>query len=165
MMKAREALPNLLKSFYAYYNVTEENVTAPFAAEAEFHSHEEQFFLVKQAKLSESESKEFVFFGVTEHLTLAQAKEMDEIAWETGMSRVFPHDGHRNSDVVLFILADVIDEDAKKYLKKLRRYQSYRHTLHGWSHYRVIAQEMSTGKPVFNRMGRQLKKLLRNIKN
>ena len=165
MMKAREALPTLLKSYYRYYNVTEENVTPPFAAEAEFHSHEEQFFLVKQAKLSESESKEYVFFAVTEHLTLAQAMQLDEIAWETGMSRVFPHDGHRNTDVGLFILADVIDDDAKKFIKKLRRYKSYRHTLHGWSHYRVIAQEMSTGKPVFNRMGRDLKKLLRNIKN
>ena len=164
-MTAREALPGLLKSFYAYYNVTEENVTPPFAAEAEFHSHEEQFFLVKQAKLSESESKEFVFFAVTEHLTLAQLKELDETAWNTGMSRVFPHDGHKSSDVVLFILADVIDEDAAKYIKKLRRYNSYKHTLHGWSHYYVIAQEMSTGKPVFNRMGRQRKKILRNIKN
>ena len=163
-MTAREALPILLKSYIAYYNVTEENVTPPFAAEAEFHSHEEQFFLVKAAKLSESESKEFVFFAVTEHRTLQLAKQYDETAWETGLSRVKPHDGHRNSDVVLFILADKIDDDAAAYLKKLRRYQSYRHTLHGWSHYRVIAQEMSTGKAVFNRMGRQLKKLLRNIK-
>ena len=163
-MTAREALPILLKSYIAYYNVTEENVTPPFAAEAEFHSHEEQFFLVKAAKLSESESKEFVFFAVTEHLTLQLAKQYDETAWETGLSRVKPHDGHRNSDVVLFILADKIDDDAAAYLKKLRRYQSYRHTLHGWSHYRVIAQEMSTDKPVFNRMGRDLKKLLRNIK-
>ena len=163
-MTAREALPKLLKSYYAYYNVFEENVTPPFAAEAEFHSHEEQFFLFKQAKLSESESKEFVFFAVTERLTLELLKQYDETAWNTGMSRVKPHDGHRNSDVVLFILADVIDEDAKKAIKKLKRYQSYRRTLHGWSHYRVIAQEMSTDKPVFNRMGRDLKKLLRNIK-
>lgn len=155
----------LLNSYVAYYNVTQENVTPPFQAEAEFHSHEEQFFLVKAAKLSESESKEFVFFGVTDCLTLEQAKEMDQVAWETGLSRVKPHNGHRNSDVVLFILADTIEEDARKYLKKLRRYQSYRHSLHGWSHYRVIAQEMSTEKPVFNRMGRGLKKLLRNIKN
>ena len=163
-MTAREALPILLRSYTAYYNVTEENVTPPFAAEAEFHSHEEQFFLVKAAKLSESESKEFVFFAVTEHLTLQLAKQYDETAWATGLSRVKPHDGHRNSDVVLFILADKIDDDAAAYLKKLRRYESYRHTLHGWSHYRVVAQEMSTGKAVFNRMGRQLKKLLRNIK-
>ena len=163
-MTAREALPKLLRSYYAYYNVIEENVTAPFDAEAEFHSHEEQFFLFKQAKLSESESKEFVFFKATERLTLAKLQQLDELAWNTGMSRVHPHDGHRNSDVVLFILADVIDDDAKKAIKKMKRYQSYRHTLHGWSHYKVIAQEMSTDKAVFNRMGRPLKKLLSNIK-
>ena len=69
-MTAREALPALLKSFVRYYDIKEEGVQPPFAAEAEFHSHEEQFFLVKQAKLSEAESKEFVFFAVTEHLTL-----------------------------------------------------------------------------------------------
>ena len=79
-MTAREALPKLLRSYYAYYNVTEENVTAPFDAEAEFHSHEEQFFLFKQAKLSESESKEFVFFKATERLTLAKLQQLDEIA-------------------------------------------------------------------------------------
>ena len=108
-MTAREALPGLLKSFVRYYDIKKEGVQPPFAAEAEFHSHEEQFFLVKQAKLSESESKEFVFFAVTEHLTAQLLKQLDETAWETGMSRVVPHDGHRNSDVVLFILADTID--------------------------------------------------------
>jgi hypothetical protein len=108
-MTAREALPGLLKSFVRYYDIKDEGVEAPFAAEAEFHSHEEQFFLIKQAKLSEAESKEFVFFGVSQHLTLEEAKRMDVTAWTRGMSRVFPHDGHRNSDVVLIILADQVD--------------------------------------------------------
>ena len=115
-MTAREALPGLLKSFVRYYDIKDEGVEAPFAAEAEFHSHEEQFFLVKQAKLSEAESKEFVFFGVSQHLTLEEAKRMDVTAWTRGMSRVFPHDGHRNSDVVLIILADQVDADAAAYL-------------------------------------------------
>ena len=163
-MTAREALPSLLKSFVRYYDIKEEGVEPPFAAEAEFHSHEEQFFLVKQAKLSEAESKEFVFFGVSEHLTLEEAKRLDVTAWTRGMSRVVPHDGHRSSDVVLIILADQVDADAAAYLKKSKRYESYKHTLHGWSHYRVIVRDMSTGKLTFNRMGRNLKKVLGNIK-
>jgi len=162
-MTAREALPALLKSFVRYYDIKEEGVQPPFAAEAEFHSHEEQFFLVKQAKLSEAESKEFVFFAVTEHLTLDELKVLDETAWATGMSRVFPHDGHRNSDVVLIILADKVDADAAACLKKLKRYESYKRTLHGWSHYRVIVRDMSTGKVTFNRMGRTLKNVLSKI--
>ena len=162
-MTAREALPSLLKSFVRYYNIKDEGVEPPFAAEAEFHSHEEQFFLVKQAKLSESESKEFVFFGVSEHLTLDEAKMLDETAWARGISRVVPHDGHRNSDVVLVILADSVDAAAAAYLKKCKRYESYKRSLHGWSHYRVIVREMSTGKLTFNRMGRSLKKVLDKI--
>ena len=162
-MTAREALPALLKSFIRYYDIKEEGVQPPFAAEAEFHSHEEQFFLVKQAKLSEAESKEFVFFAVSEHLTADELKKFDEAAWQTGMSRVFPHDGHRSSDVVLIILADKVDADAAAKLKKLKRYESYKHTLHGWSHYRVIVRDMSTGKVTFNRMGRNLKNVLSKI--
>ncbi len=162
-MTAREALPGLLKSFIRYYDIKEDGVEAPFAAEAEFHSHEEQFFLVKQAKLSEAESKEFVYFAVSDHLTLDEAKLLDETAWGRGMARVHPHDGHRNSDVVLIILADQVDAEAAAYLKKCKRYESYKHTLHGWSHYRVIVRDMSTGKLTFNRMGRTLKKVLDKI--
>ena len=162
-MTAREALPSLLKSFIRYYDIKDEGVEPPFAAEAEFHSHEEQFFLVKQAKLAEAESKEFVFFAVSEHLTLDEAKMLDETAWGRGLSRVFPHNGHRSSDVVLIVLADQVDADAAAYLKKCKRYESYKRTLHGWSHYRVIVREMSTGKVTFNRMGRTLKKVLSKI--
>ncbi|MBQ1228627.1 MAG: hypothetical protein IIX87_02005 [Firmicutes bacterium] len=118
---------------------------------------------MKQAKLSEAESKEFVFFAVSEHLTLDELKMLDEAAWQTGMSRVFPHDGHRNSDVVLIILADKVDADAAALIKKLKRYESYKRTLHGWSHYRVIVRDMSTGKVTFNRMGRTLKNVLSKI--
>jgi len=162
-MTAREALPGLLKSYIRYYDIKEEGVEPPFAAEAEFRSHEEQFFLVKQAKLSEAESREFVFFAVSGHLTLDEAKMLDETAWNRGLSRVQPHDGHRNSDVVLVILADQVDADAAAYLKKCKRYESYKHTLHGWSHYRVIVRDMSTGKVTFNRMGRTLKNVLSKI--
>lgn len=162
-MTAREALPGLLKSFVRYYDIYEEGIEPPFAAEAVFTSHDEQFFLVKQVKLSEAESKEFVYFAVSEHLTLEEAKMLDETAWLRGMSRVNPHDGHRNSDVVLIVLADQVDNDAAAYLKKCKRYESYNHTLHGWSHYRVIVRDMSTGKLAFNRMGRTLKNVLSKI--
>ncbi len=164
-MTAKEALPILLRSYMRYYNVTEENVTEPFAAEAAFHSKDVQYFLVKTAKLSEWESHEYIFFAVSEHLTLDEAKMLDKIAWETGISRVEPHANHRSTDVHLIVLADVVDKEAAKFLKKLRRYQNYHHTFWGWSHYRVVALETSSGRLVFNRMGQILKKLFRNIKS
>ena len=164
-MTSKEALQTLLKSYWRYYNVKDEGVEAPFDAEAEFVSKDEQYFLVKSAKLGESNSFEYIYFATVEHLTLALAQELDETAWSRGMARVEPKPNHRNSDVHLVILADKVDDDAAKFLKKLRRYESYHHTFWGWSHYRVIALETSSGRLTCNRMGQILKKLFGNIKS
>ena len=48
-------------------------------------------------------------------------------------------------------------------VKKTHRYQSYRHMLHGWSDYRLVALELSTGQLTYNRKGQSLRKLFRNI--
>jgi len=162
-MTTSEALDKLLRAYVTYYNIERENVTAPFAAEAMFKSHGEQFFLVKAAKLSEAESGEYVFFATPEKLTAEYLSRLDEKAWETGLSRVEPHTSHRNTDVILVVLADSIDEEAFKAVKKLRRYQSYSFGFKGWSNYKVIALEVSTGKLTYNRQGESLKKLFRNI--
>ena len=164
-MTSKQALQTLLKSYWRYYNVKDEGVEAPFDAEAEFVSKDEQYFLVKSAKLGESNSFEYIYFAAVEHLTLALAQELDEAAWSRGIARVEPKPNHRNSDVHLVVLADTMDADAAKFLKKLRRYESYKHTFWGWSHYRVIALETSSGRLTCNRMGQILKKLFGNIKS
>ena len=164
-MTAHEALQRLLNSYMRYYNVKQEDVEPPFAAEAEFHAKDVQHFLVKSMKLSEWDSHEYIYFATTPHLTLAQAQELDEIAWQRGLSHVEPCPNHRSSDVHLIVLADKMDDDAAKFLKKLRRYESYHHTWWGWSHYRVIALETSSGRLTCNRMGQILKKLFGNIKS
>ena len=50
-MTKSEALEKVLLSFKRYYNIKQEDVTEPFAAEAEFRTHDEHYFLVKSAKL------------------------------------------------------------------------------------------------------------------
>lgn len=163
-MTVDEALETILKSYKRYYNVNTEDAAKPFAAEAVFHSHNEQFFLVKAATLSEADSHEYVFFATADKLSLNDAKYFDEAAWAEGMSRVVPHSNHRSTDIVLIILAEHIDEEAAGYIKKLKRYKSYRHTLWGWSHYSVVATETSGGNFFSNRRGKNLRKLFRNIK-
>lgn len=163
-MTAAEALEILLKSYKRYYNVETENVTTPFTAEAVFHSHDEQYFLLKSARLAEAESHEYVFFATGLLIGLEDVKELDEKAWGEGLSRVTPHSDHRSSDIVLIILAEQLSQDAGEYIKAIKRYKSYRFTLQGWSNYSVIAMETSTGKLFCNKRGRDLKKLFRNIK-
>ena len=162
-MSPSEALDILLKSYRRYYNIQTEGVEPPFTAEAVFHSHDEQYFLVKSAKLSEAEAHEYVFFAARENLSLEDAQKLDSCAWERGLSRVHPSYSHRSSDVTLVILAAHIDPEAKAFIRKCKRYQSYRFTLHGWSSYKAVALETSTGALSFNRRGRDLEKLFRNI--
>lgn len=164
-MNATETLEKLLRSFRVYYNVKEEEVTPPFTAEAEFHSHDEQFFLLKSARISESESREYVFFAVEEELDEEKLLALDKTAWETGLSRVRPHAEHKNTDVTLFILAERITDEAFQKVKKIRHYKSYQFSLQGWSHYRLVAVELSSGRAAYNRQGQSLKELVRNILN
>ncbi len=161
-MNLSDALEKILYSFQAYYNIKRE-VEAPFTAEAEFLSHNEQYFLIKKAKVAEINSNEHVFFYTSESLDITTLNELDECAWNRGLARVKPDSNHRNTDITLIIIADQIQPDAVKLIRKLKHYKSYLFTLHGWSSYRLIAVELSTGNLAYNRQGQSLKKLISNI--
>ena len=162
-MTSGEALEKLLPSFKRYYNIKTEDITPPFDAEAEFFTHDVAYILMKSAKLSESESREFIFFSALEHLDADTVSKLDETAWNTGMSRVEITPIHHSTDVSLIILADTIDKDAAKLIKKLRHHKSYCFNFKGFSRYRLIALETSTGKITYNHLGSELKKLISNI--
>ncbi len=164
-MTGSEALESLLHSYVRYYDVFRDGVEPPFAAEAHFHSHGEQYVLVRSARVSESDSHEYIYFAVEDSVDLEKLKMLDETAWERGIGHVKPHNYHRNSDVSLFILADHITREAMDAVKKIKHYKSYRCRLQGWSNYRLIALETSSGTLTTNRLGRDQKKLFRNILN
>ena len=162
-MNVQEALEKLLPSFRRYYNVKTEDVAAPFAAEAIFQSHNEQYFLIKSARISEANSNEFAYFYTADSLNAEELKELDKCAWERGLKDVQPNYYHKSTDVALIIIAEKIDEDAKKLMKKLNRSKSYQFGLKGYSNYRLVALELSSGTVSHNRQGQNLKKLVGNI--
>ena len=161
--KPESTLEKLLHSFERYYNVRLEGVAAPFSAEAEFHSHSEQYFLVKAARLAEIDSNEYVFFAEADNLDQALFDQLAACAWEEGLSRVHPYNGHRNSDVTLIILSDKISDVAFNHIKKAKKSKSYKFSFYGWSNFRALAYELSTGRAVTNRHGSDLKKLVSSL--
>ena len=162
-MNKEDVLKHFLNAFTAYYNIEEENVTPPFAAEAKFHTHDEGYWLVKSAKLSEAESDEYVFFALCEDLTMEAYRDFDEKAWEEGLKRTKPFNGMQNSDVTLIIIADRIDKAVKKKAAAVNHFKSYKFGLYGMSHFRLVALELSTEAVIYNRQGSNLKKLVNNI--
>ncbi|MCC8045933.1 MAG: hypothetical protein LIP12_10605 [Clostridiales bacterium] len=162
-MGLTEPFEKLVSRFDTYYDVRREDVTPPFDAEAVFHSHDEQFFLVRTATISEAESNEYVYFAKRRMLDADELRMLDAKAWETGITHVKPHKDHRNTDISLIILSEKMTDEAAALVPKFHHYKSYRFTLQGWSNYRLIAIEQSSGRIVYNRQGADLKKLVRNI--
>ena len=164
-MSTKETLSALLPLFKDYYNVNTDDVEEPFAAEAAFSSHNEQFYLIKAAKVADINMNEYVYFAECDKLGCEELSRLDAVAWERGLSKVSPGYDHRNTDVSLIIVANSIDDTAKKLIRKTRHYKSYRFGFFGWSNYRLVAIECSSGTAFYNHQGRSLKKLVGNILN
>lgn len=162
-MKTECALEALLRSFQRYYDLKTDGVDEPFAAEAEFHAHSEQYLLVRAAHVADIDSNEYVFFAVTATLTADYAAELARAAWERGIARVRPYYGHRNSDVTLVVVADCIESSAVTRIQRLRYAKSYKCSLYGWSSFRILAYEAATGRAVYNRRGKDLRALVSGL--
>ncbi len=158
-MTTKEALDAIIPSYERYYNIITENVKEPFDKEAWFLSHNEQYFLVKAAKVDDVDSNEYVFFKTIDHLTLEEYERLCDISWEEGISRVKPYLGHKNTDVSLVIFADRIDNNCFEAVKKTRRYKSYSFSFKGYSNFKVVAVELKLKRFATNRQGRILKQM------
>lgn len=159
----REETEKALKLYQGYYDINTENPPAPFVAEAIFHIDGANYFLMKSAVIARQESYEYVFFAEEEHLTEERLRELDEIAWNEGFSRIHPHSEHRNSDVTLIVVSDNVESTVRSCAKKLRHYKSYKLGLWGWTNYRVIILDEEQRELTCNRQGESLKALFRQI--
>lgn len=160
-MDAKEDLEKHLISYNRYYTIRKENVTEPFYCEADFISHTEQYVLVKAAHIADIDSNEFVYFHTSDNLNFEMLLSCVEKAWETGLSKVKPHSGHRNSDVTVVFFSNKIEEEVFSQIKKVKKYKSYKFSFWGYSHLRVVIKDVSNGRISSNYHGRDLKKLFK----
>lgn len=160
---AQQQILGLFTRYYDIYENFDDSEGALFQAEAQFHSTEQNYFMSKEINLGSAQAHEYFYFANCEQLDVSELDRLDEAAWQRGLSRVKPQKGHRSSDVGLIISAWEVSDEAKALVKKRKHYQSYRHTLWGWSHYKLIVKEVSTGQVFCNGQGRSLKALICKI--
>ncbi|MCR5399515.1 MAG: hypothetical protein K6E68_08305 [Lachnospiraceae bacterium] len=167
-----------MESYSIYYNLIRKDegesaddasdvdrvtVTEPFFAQAVFDSKGEQYFLIKAAKVAEVDSAEYVYFARVDELTPEALEPLDKKAWETGISHVNPSVSHKNTDVVLIVIADDITPEAVETVKRARHSKTYMFALHGYSNYRLVAIGLNKGEAYFNRQASILRQLVGNI--
>ena len=158
-MSPQEALDKLLPAYEGYYDVNRDNVPSPFSAEAIFHSHTENYILVKAAKIAEIDSNEYIYFVLEENIDSFLLGELSSIAWNKGLEQIKPYSGHRNSDVTLVVISSHFNGDLKKAARKLKMSKNYMLGLYGWSNFKLCALNLETGKTVSNFHGRDISRL------
>lgn len=159
----QQALEKLLPLFNDYYTLNKNPQNSIFDATAVFSSHNEQYFLIKSAKIADIDSNEYVYFATSQNLSLEQLQEFDAKAWEQGLSNVVPKEGHRNSDVLLIIICQTLEKKAKKAIKKCKHSKTYKLGMWGWSNYKLAVADLSTKSIITNRLGKDLIKIVNNI--
>ena len=161
-METSQALEKILPAFERYYTVNKDS-KPPFCAQAEFRSHNEQYFLVRSAHIADIDSNEFVYFATTKSLTKEKLEDFSKKAWEDGLTKVKPYNGHRNSDITLIIFTDTLTEDKNQLIKQIKKtkfYKSYKFSFHGWSNFKLVVVDLETQDIYFNRLGKDYRKLI-----
>ena len=164
-MAPSDAIKQILPAFELYYTVKKEEITPPFCNEAEFRSHNEQYFLVRSAHIADIDSNEFVYFADPEELTSEQLNELVNAAWNAGLAKVRPYNGHRNSDVSLLIFTKSITPETINSIKKTKLYKSYKFSFYGWSHFKLAVCNTSDMEVYTNRQGKDFAKLIKKNLN
>ena len=161
-IEMQEKLEKLLNAYSHQYDI-DRDVTVEggsFPATATFYLRDENYLISKKHVLSAVENYDYTYFYVTDHLDAATLRQQIDLTMKVGGARVKPHREHMSSFVTLVILADTIDEEAKKIIKKTRFQKYFRLALHGWMEYHIAAMETSTNSFLSNPAGKGAKKTL-----
>lgn len=134
-----------------------------FPAFASFHSHGEQYVLVKRAKMWEVETHDYLFFEKADHLSAANLEQEIEFVTSKGLTKVIPGPSHMSSALSLVIVANSADDEALKKAHKARFRKNFKLSLHGWADLRVAVVDLSRAggdRVTFNAAGKGLAKML-----
>ena len=161
-MTKQERLDKLLNAYAHHYDIARDVAVegGSYPATAFFYLRDENYLISKKHVLSAVENHEYVYFYLTEHLDAAALQEQIERSRKAGMANIKPNREHMSSFVTLVVLADTIDPEAKRIIKKTRFRKNFRLALHGWMEYHIAAMEISTHSFLSNPAGKEARKLL-----
>lgn len=164
-MSKEEIFDKLTEAYGGYYNINKDGVLEPFDATGYLSNEARQYFLVKAAHIASVNSYEYVYFKKCTELYGSLLDELDEKAWEDGISRVEPSTDHKNTDVSLIVITDRVSDDLKGGIEKYKHSKNYKLGLYGFSNYRLVVIEAPKGLVLTNRRGRDLKDFIAHTLN
>ena len=158
MERKEQVLDTLLKAHQAYFDVERDHEFAGkvFPGYAEFHTHGEQYVLVKRAKLWEVDSHQYLFFDMVDVLDVAALDAWVEFMQTKALGKVQPKTDHMSSDVILVLIADAVEDDAASAVRNVRFRKSFKLGFHGWSDLMVAVVDLGQQRVIANKAGADL---------
>ena len=159
----QECFEKLMNAYSHNYDLTrdvEAEGGGSFPAMAHYFLRDEHYLVRRDKQFYATEQHDYTYFYVADRLDAAEAKALLDRTLKTGLAAIHPHKEHMSSFVTLVVLAETIDPEAKKILKKTRFHKNYRLALHGWMEYHIAAMECSTWSFLSNPAGRGARKTL-----
>lgn len=158
----RISLDRLLAAHETWFDVSSpyEFAGRVFPGYAEFHSTAEKYVLVKRAKLWGASVHEYLFFELSDHVTMPVFDDLLAFMTHEALEKVSVDAEHMTSYLSLVVIADRIDDDVRKAIRKARFRKNYKFGLQGWVDLRVAAVCLSDASIVTNVMGRELRATL-----
>lgn len=132
-----------------------------FPGYAEFHSHGEQYVLVKRAKLWEVDAFEYLFFVTADTLRHAELEGLIDFMTTRAMQKVKPKPNHMASYLSLVIIANEADENVKRLVRKTRFRKNFALGIRGWADLRLALIDLSDDSVTTNPQGEDLKENLK----
>lgn len=163
--EAHRVLDRLLEAHEVWFDVTRnyEYGGQSFEGYAEFHSHGEQYVLVKRAKLWEVDAAEYIFFTQADVLDDALLNSLLGFMKTQAVNKVDPAPNHMKSYISLVIIAEHMEPGVGKRVKKAAFHKTYRFGLRGWAELRLCAIDLEARNVLTNAEGKAMKQALEEI--
>ena len=132
-----------------------------FPGYAEFHSHGEQYVLVKRAKLWEVDAFEYLFFTTADTLHEAELEDLVAFMKTHAIQKVKPEPNHMTSYLSLVIIANNADKDVKRLVRKTHFRKNFALGIRGWADLRLALIDLSDDSVTTNPQGEEMRETLK----
>ena len=151
-------IDTLADSFEAYFDLhpAADGSELPLDFRADYHSRAERYWLSKNIPIWGNETNEFAYIFSAPSFDPDLAARCIDFALEQGLPMVKPHKEHQYTNIKVILVADSVDADTAKYLKKRSFSKNYKFSFHGFSTLKSAIVDLGTGKTVTNSAGYEL---------
>lgn len=151
-------LETLADSFGAYYDIhmAEGECALPLVFRADYYSRAERYWLSKSITIWGNETNEFAYVFSAPVFDQAMAARCIDYALDEALPMVKPHKEHQYTNIKVIFIADRVDSEVAKYVKKRSFTKNYKFSFYGFSTLKSAVVDLSEKRTITNSAGYEL---------